>query len=91
MERKIKKYLHDILSAINSIEVFIGDNKRFKEYEENQILMGPDGKVQVDTVHDWLSPYQYECTVLATGKQYSFKEGELMTVWQHDKEMGLIP
>jgi len=38
MERKIKKYLHDILNAINSIENFIGEIKKFKEYEENQML-----------------------------------------------------
>ena len=38
MEHKVKKYLYDIADAINLIEEFIGENKDFNVYKQNQML-----------------------------------------------------
>ena len=38
MERKVKKYLYDIVDAINLIDEFIGDNRNFNLYQQNQML-----------------------------------------------------
>ena len=38
MHDDIKKYLHDILVAIESIQDYIGDKKDFFQYQENKML-----------------------------------------------------
>jgi len=38
MNREAKKYLFDIITSINSIEQFIGENKDFLFYENNKLL-----------------------------------------------------
>ena len=38
MELKVKKYLYDIADAINLIDEFIGDNRDFNIYKQNQML-----------------------------------------------------
>lgn len=38
MNLKVKKYLYDILSSINSIFEFIGDKPNFYEYQNNKLL-----------------------------------------------------
>ncbi len=38
MNRESKKYLFDIITSINSIEQFIGENKDFLFYQNNKLL-----------------------------------------------------
>ena len=38
MEKKIKKYLHDIKECIESIESFLGEARDFDVYEKNKLL-----------------------------------------------------
>ena len=38
MDNIIKKLLHDVLTSINSIDLYIGEHKVFKEYEGNPML-----------------------------------------------------
>lgn len=38
MEIRVKKLLFDILTAIENIENYIGEEKRFEEYESNPML-----------------------------------------------------
>ena len=38
MELKIQKYLYDIITSINSIYEYIGENRDFNEYSENKLL-----------------------------------------------------
>ena len=38
MKHEINKYLFDVLTSINSINEFLGDNRDFKEYLKNKLL-----------------------------------------------------
>ncbi len=38
MEIEVKKFLHDILESINSIESYLGDKRDFCLYQENKML-----------------------------------------------------
>ncbi len=38
MELKINKYLFDIITSINSIYEYLGENRDFNEYKENKLL-----------------------------------------------------
>jgi uncharacterized protein with HEPN domain len=38
MELKIQKYLYDIITSINSIYEYLGENRDFNEYSENKLL-----------------------------------------------------
>ena len=38
MKRKIKKYLFDIKTSIESINEYLGDNRNFFVYQENKLL-----------------------------------------------------
>jgi len=38
MELKIQKYLFDIITSINSIDEFLGENRDFNNYKENKLL-----------------------------------------------------
>jgi len=38
MNQKIKKYLYDIKTSIDSIYDFLGDNHSFTEYQKNKLL-----------------------------------------------------
>lgn len=38
MENRIKKLLFDILSSIENIENYLGDNKEFENYQNNTML-----------------------------------------------------
>ena len=38
MDRKVKKYLYDITTAINNIEEYIGSPKIYENYENNRQL-----------------------------------------------------
>ena len=38
MDDHLRKWLYDILEAINSIDEYIGKNRIFKDYEENKQL-----------------------------------------------------
>jgi len=38
MELKIQKYLYDIITSINSIYDYLGENRDFNEYKENKLL-----------------------------------------------------
>ena|SRR6056297_761824 len=38
MELKIQKYLYDIITSINSIYDYLGENRDFNEYSENKLL-----------------------------------------------------
>ena len=38
MELKIQKYLYDIITSINSIYEYLGDNRDFNKYKENKLL-----------------------------------------------------
>jgi len=38
MELKISKYLFDILTAINSIYDYLGENRNFTDYSKNKLL-----------------------------------------------------
>jgi len=38
MELKIQKYLYDIITSINSIYDYLGENRDFIEYKENKLL-----------------------------------------------------
>ena len=38
MELKIQKYLYDIITSINSIYEYLGENRDFNQYSENKLL-----------------------------------------------------
>lgn len=38
MELKINKYLFDIITSINSIYEYLGENRDFNKYKENKLL-----------------------------------------------------
>lgn len=38
MELKIQKYLYDIITSINSIYEYLGEDRDFNEYSENKLL-----------------------------------------------------
>ncbi len=38
MKRKIKKYLFDIKTSIESINDYLGENRNFLEYQNNKLL-----------------------------------------------------
>ncbi|MCB2196814.1 MAG: DUF86 domain-containing protein [Bacteroidetes bacterium] len=38
MELKIQKYLYDIITSINSIYEYLGEDRNFTEYSENKLL-----------------------------------------------------
>ncbi len=38
MQLEVQKYLYDMLSSINSINEFLGDNRDFNQYKENRLL-----------------------------------------------------
>ena len=38
MKNRIKKLLFDILSAINNIDSYIGENRKFEDYDNNPML-----------------------------------------------------
>ena len=38
MEPRINKYLYDIITSINSIYEYLGENKDFNYYNENKLL-----------------------------------------------------
>ncbi|OFY93728.1 MAG: hypothetical protein A2491_17265 [Bacteroidetes bacterium RIFOXYC12_FULL_35_7] len=38
MELKIQKYLYDIITSINSIYEYLGENRDFNEYSKNKLL-----------------------------------------------------
>ena len=38
MDNKSKKYLFDIITAINNIETYLGEKKLFQKYEEDGML-----------------------------------------------------
>lgn len=38
MKNRIKKLLFDILTAINNIDNYIGENKKFENYDNNPML-----------------------------------------------------
>ena len=38
MKNRIKKLLFDILTAINNIDSYIGENKKFEDYDNNPML-----------------------------------------------------
>ena len=38
MELKINKYLFDIITSINSIYEYLGENRDFNEYQKNKLL-----------------------------------------------------
>ncbi len=38
MELKIKKYLYDIITSINSIYEYLGENRDFNEYQNTKLL-----------------------------------------------------
>ena len=38
MDRKIKKYLYDIVIAINNIENYIGTPQNYEDYDNNRLL-----------------------------------------------------
>lgn len=38
MDNKSKKYLFDIITSINNIEIYLGDKKHFQKYDEDGML-----------------------------------------------------
>ncbi|MDA3953224.1 MAG: DUF86 domain-containing protein [Bacteroidales bacterium] len=38
MELKINKYLFDIITSINSIYDYLGENRNFNDYQQNKLL-----------------------------------------------------